>query len=373
EEMKILITTDNFLPRWDGIARFLNEILPRLKGNEITVVAPDFGKCIPKGFTLISIPLGKRIVGDYRAAKYDFKTVKAAVKEADIIFNQTLGPIGIAAILSAKSCGKPIVSFTHSLEWELVPRALHGNFWQRIAFPLVKLGTRFLLNRCTALIVPSEQTADRLTWQGILTTKRVVHLGVDINKFKPGSKASARKKLKLSQNNYIIGYHGRIAHEKNLPTLLRSYLQLDIENKNLLIVGDGVDELKKKLKRKGVIITGTQNDVVPYLQAMDLYVLPSMTETTSLSVLEAMACGIPVISSKVGFIRDYITEGKNGFFFDKRKSYDLLKKIRRVRKLNHKEITSVKAAARATVEQGFNWTKAAKGIVRVLREFSQNQ
>lgn len=371
--MRILITTDNFLPRWDGIVRFLNEILPRLKGNEVTVVAPNFGKCISKGFTLISVPLGKRTFGDYRAAKYDYAIVKKAVKNADIIFNQTLGPIGIAAILAAKSCGKPVVSFTHSLEWELVPRALHGNVWHRIAFPLVKLGTRFLLNKCTALIVPSEQTADQLSLKGILTTKRIVHLGVDTQKFKPGSKLAARKKLGLPQNAYIVGYHGRIAHEKNLPTLLRAYLQLDVEQKNLLLVGEGVESLKRKLKRKGVIITGAQNNVVPYLQAMDLYVLPSLTETTSLSVLEAMACGVPVISSKVGFIRDYISDGKNGFFFEKRKSFDLLKKMRKVRALSSKELALVEASARSTVEQGFNWTKTAKGIVRVLREFSQNQ
>ena len=45
--------------------------------------------------------------------------------------------------------------------------------------------------------------------------------------------------------------------------------------------------------------------------------MPSLTETTSLATLEAMSCGLPVIASKVGFIKDYIAKGHNGIFFPK--------------------------------------------------------
>ena len=60
EKKRLLIATDNFLPRWDGISRFLSEIIPRLTEHyEITVVAPDFGTYEDPNITIIKIPLSK--------------------------------------------------------------------------------------------------------------------------------------------------------------------------------------------------------------------------------------------------------------------------------------------------------------------------
>lgn len=369
--MKILITTDNFLPRWDGIARFLNEIIPRMKGHEITVIAPFFGKIRARGFTLVQLPLSQHTFSDYTLAHYPGKRMRSFVKDADIVFNQTLGPIGVSAILAAKKLRKPIVSFTHSFEWELFPRAVKASFLSWIIHPVTKIIARRLYNNCTALIVPSATIAEHLAWHHIKPQKRVAQLGVDTDQFKPGSKGVARKKLKLPQDAFIIGYHGRIAKEKNLITLLRAFIRLDIPNKKLLVVGDGVDSLKHKLDRKDIIVTGMKKDVLPYLQAMDVYVLPSLTETTSLSVLEAMACGLPVISSRVGYVSQYIKKGQNGFFFDMHNPYDLQRKIFHVKNLDVNELTKIKAAARATVTRDFRWERTAKNILAALQEFRQ--
>lgn len=367
--MRLLITTDNFLPRWDGVARFLNEMMPRLKGFEITVVAPDYGKIKARGFTLIQLPLSKKKFGSYVPAKYDYKKVEEEVKKADLVFNQTLGPIGVAGIRAAKKNSVPCVSFTHSLEWELFPRQIKNNLLKKFMIVFTKRFVRYFYNKCDALIVPSDITAEQLSWHGILTTKRIAQLGVDVQKFKPGSKTAAREKLGLSKDEYIIGYHGRISNEKNLLKLLRAFIRIEIPNKKLLIVGDGDESIKKKFRRKDVTITGMKANVIPYLQVMDIYVLPSFTETTSLSVLEAMATGIPVISSKVGFVADYIRHGKNGFFFKVHNTHDLVKKIGQVHSLSHDELISLKAAARSTVEKDFNWDSTARKIRKYLKEF----
>lgn len=248
--MKLLITTDNFLPRWDGIARFLNEMLPRLKGYDVTVIAPDYGPIRPRGFTLIQIPLSKRSFGDYTLAKYDPKTIEKHIKEADIVFNQSLGPIGIASIRAAKKHKKPILSFVHSIEWELFPRVITFPILNKLILPATKLFVNHLYKNCTALIVPSDATAEKLSWQGVRTQKRVAHLGVDLEKFTQGNKLAARKQLGLPKDAYIIGYHGRIAPEKNLFTLLRAFTRLDIPNKYLLLVGDGPQDIKKSFEEK---------------------------------------------------------------------------------------------------------------------------
>lgn len=368
---RILITTDNFLPRWDGVSRFLNEILPRMKGNEVTVIAPNFGRIKAKGFTLIQLPLSKHTFGDYRPAKMAYKDMLPYVKEADVVFNQTLGPIGVAAILAARKVKTPVVSFTHSMEWELFPRAINNPFLSWFSQPFVMIASRYLYNRCSALLVPSRTLAEHFAWHHIRPPKRVAQLGVDTDQFKPGSKSLARKKLGLPQDAFIIGYHGRISPEKNLVTLLRAFIGLRIPHKKLLIVGDGMPEIKKKFKRRNVIVTGMQEDVRPYLLAMDVYVLPSLTETTSLSVLEAMASGLPVISSKVGYVRDYLCQGQNGFFFNNKSAFDLQKKITYVKNLSVTDLTRIKAAARATVAKDFRWARTAKSILLALKEFAK--
>ena len=57
---------------------------------------------------------------------------------------------------------------------------------------------------------------------------------------------------------------------------------------------------------KDVVITGKKDDVVNYLNAMDVFVMPSLTETTCLAALEAMSCSLPVITTRVGSIKDYV-------------------------------------------------------------------
>lgn len=374
--MKLLITTDSFLPRWDGIARFLNELIPRIKNCEITVIAPDFGVLQTKGFTLVQIPLQKQSISDYTPARYAKKKIAPYIKEADIIFNQSLGTIGLASIRLAKKHKKPLLSYVHSIEWELTPRITKNLFLRRIAYHFSKTYAKYLYNKCTALIVPSEQIADHLTRKKIYTKKRIAYLGVDTKKFVPQTpalKKKARKELELPQDAFIIGYHGRIAPEKNLYTLVRAFLQLRIQNKKLLIVGDGVPEIKERLRKENIILVGSQNDVVPYLHAMDCYVLPSYIETTCLSVLEAMACALPVISSKVGYVNYYIRAGENGYFFNMFDAHSLAKQIRKVHTLKHEERLVLTLNARKTVEEDFRWEDTAKKIVQYLDEFLEEQ
>lgn len=365
---RLLITTDNFLPRWDGVARFLAEIIPRLQENyDITVIAPDNGHVTIEGVEIVKVPLRKRNWGDYTPPKFAYKRIARYVRRSDIVFNQALGPIGVCSIIAAKRYKRPIASYTHVIEWELLPKALSFIGPLRgFLHPLSKAFVRFFYNRCSLLIVPSENIAEILSWQHISAPKKVVHLGVDTNKFSPDDKKKARESLNLPPDAFIVGYHGRLGYEKNLSVLLRAFRRLKVDNKRLIIVGGGVPALRQKLERyPDVLVTGTTNYVLPYLHAMDVYVLPSFTETTSLAVLEAMACGLPVISSKVGFIKYYIKDGDNGMFFDNKSAYDLSLKIS---KLYHDRVLRSKLGinARKTVTKDFNWEKTAEDIKAAL-------
>jgi len=364
---RLLIATDNFLPRWDGISRFLSEILPRLRDTyDITVIAPDYGPATIPGVRIVRVPIARNRYGDYRPAKFSYRYVRTLVKSSDIVFTQALGPIGVAAILAARSCKRPVVAYIHSVEWELVPKALAAPIFRGPLVTITRFLARWLYNRCTMLILPSESTAEQFSWGGVRTPKRIAHLGVDTKKFHHGDRKAARELLRIPQDAFVVGYHGRVAHEKNLITLLRGFRRLRVAHKRLLIIGDGVPAIVDRLrKHTDVTVSGFTDDVALWLQAVDVYVQPSLTETTSLSVLEAMACGLPVVSAKVGFITYYLIDGHNGVFFDNTDAQELSVKLAQL----HRDPvfrTKLGLNARKTIEKSFQWDATAQNIKDVL-------
>ena len=100
-----------------------------------------------------------------------------------------------------------------------------------------------------------------------------------------------------------------------MSDLIEAYRGLGYKAR-LVVVGDGLPSLKRKLKKAGVLVTGFVDNVEDYLKSADIYVIPSTTETSSLSTLEAMATGLPVISTGAGGMREYLSNNKNALLFD---------------------------------------------------------
>ncbi len=361
---KLLVATDNFLPRHDGISRFLKEILPTLSElYDVTVVCPDYGEYDMQGINIVRLPLTKHVVGDYPVPAFAFKQVRELVQEHDLVFTQGLGPIGYAAIRAARG-KKRIVLFMHSIDWELVPKAVTNPVLKAFLPGFVKWWVRKQYKKCDLVLCPSEGVAELLAWNRIDAEHRIVHLGTNINEFVPAKdRREAKIALGIEPDKFVVGYHGRIAHEKDLKTLGRAFVRL--KNSKLLIVGDGVPAIKESLKRRDVMLVGAQNNVVPYLQAMDVYVMPSLTETTCLSVLEAMSCGLPVIATPVGYVRDYITSGENGVLVPKQDSYAI---ARELIALQSDSVHRLRMGldARRSIESRFTWDKTRARIKEIF-------
>jgi glycosyltransferase involved in cell wall biosynthesis len=363
----LLVATDNFLPRHDGISRFLKEVLPVLAERyDVTVVCPDFGSVQYPGVSIVQLPLSRWRVGDYTIPQFAFGRVAALVTKADIVFAQGVGSIGWAAIRAARASRKKTVLYMHSIDWELVPKAVSNPFLKTVLPGLVKWFVRHQYARCDLVLVPSEGVAETLAWNHIKVEKEIVHLGVNTKEFiPPKDKAVAKEKLGISKDALVIGYHGRLAPEKDLKTLLRGFLR--VGGCTLLVVGKGVPSIEDSLKRRDSILVGAQSDVVPYLQAMDIYVMPSLTETTCLSVLEAMSCGLPVVSTPVGYVRDYIENNENGYFFPKGDSYSLAKRIHGLAG-DEKLRVRIGLAARTSIQTRFTWDKTRARIKEIFEK-----
>jgi glycosyltransferase involved in cell wall biosynthesis len=370
---KLVIATDSFLPRWDGVARFLKEIIPKLsKKYNITVLAPNFGSAI-KGFEnvrVVRFPILNFQVGDYPPAKLPFSKLKPYIKEADIVWTQSLGSIGASSIIYGKRYKKKVIAYTHSVEWELVSKAV--KHFQGITRLITKLFARYLYNKCDALLVPTPNVGAIFRANKIKTPKLVVNLGLDSDKFiPPKDKRLAKKRLNIPPSSRVIGFVGRIVREKDLKTLVKAFRKLKKDNPDLhlLVVGGGILKEFKDIRRKrDAHFTGSKDNVLPYLQAMDVYVLPSLTETTSLSTLEAMSTGLAVITTRVGSIPTYIINKENGLFFKKRSSKDLVKKLELLLK-NPPLIAQLGKEARKTIIKRFSWTRTVNEIDDILSSF----
>ncbi|MCB9422078.1 MAG: glycosyltransferase family 4 protein [Ardenticatenaceae bacterium] len=151
--------------------------------------------------------------------------------------------------------------------------------------------------------------------------------GVDIHHFAP---IPAQEKQILRQNfglpdGPLTVFTGRLAKEKQIDQLIAIWPRVRIAHPqaSLLLLGTGDQEAElKRQAGDGIIFYGAVDDVAPFLQCADLFVLPSATEGLSNALLEAMAAGLPVITSNVGGAPDLISHGHNGLLISPDNSAD---------------------------------------------------
>ena len=153
----------------------------------------------------------------------------------------------------------------------------------------------------------------------------VIPAGVDLELFKPMDRVEAKKELGWN-GTYTVLYVGRIEPLKGIGLIVEALAQMEIgRNARLMVVGGKpgldphLDELKALSKRLGVdervTFTGSvdQKELPKYYNAADVFVLPSYYESFGLSALEAMACGTPVVASRVGGLPSFIKSGESGY------------------------------------------------------------
>jgi len=150
--------------------------------------------------------------------------------------------------------------------------------------------------------------------------------GVDTELFRPFPKEQIReikREFGLVEDSKVIGTVCRLDPVKNLFFMieaLKDVLNSHPEAK-ILIVGEGqergrIEDAKSKYGiADKVILLGERNDVERIIPIFDLFVLPSLSEGTSMTILEAMACGIPVVASEVGGNGRLVRENINGYLF----------------------------------------------------------
>lgn len=168
------------------------------------------------------------------------------------------------------------------------------------------------------IVISQEIDAELAAW-GVAPEKRVfIPNGVDTQRFTPmppPEKARLRQELGLGEGETAV-YAGRLVPEKCVDQLIGLWPKVREIHAcaQLLVLGTGPEEGRlTQLAGEGVHFLGNVADVAPYLQAADLFILPSATEGLSNAMLEALAAGLPVIATRVGGAPDIITHQKSGW------------------------------------------------------------
>jgi D-inositol-3-phosphate glycosyltransferase len=152
----------------------------------------------------------------------------------------------------------------------------------------------------------------------------VVPCGVDTDVFRPLDKAAMRRKLGLGAKEQIVLFVGRIEPLKGIDVLLRAVSHLDGRFRVLVIGGDGKDGARKselaalaaelRIADKATFLDAVPHESLPtYYNAADICVVPSYYESFGLVAVEAMACGVPVIASRVGGLKETVKDGQTGY------------------------------------------------------------
>lgn len=198
---------------------------------------------------------------------------------------------------------------------------------------------------------------------------RMITNGVDTNLFKPMDDADFKKliksKLNIPVGRKLIGSVGRLVVIKNYESLIIAFsilVKKHIENIHLILIGDGEerDRLETIVKERDlgsfVTFAGVQYNIYNILPTFDVFVLPSWTEGTSISLLEAQSCGIPAVVTNVGGNPVIVENGVSGYMFEPDDSLGLSEKLAEM--INNDDMrTKMGSAARKGIEEGFSVQK----------------
>ncbi len=342
--MRIGIFTDSYPPYINGVSTsiVMLEHALRRKGHQVFIVTVNdegYKYKYEKNNHIIRVPGIPVGIYDYRMTSiYPIRIINKIRKmNLDVIHSQTEFGIGTFARIISKQLNIPIVHTYHTAYEDYVHYITHGHF-NKPSKKIVEHITKFYCDKTvTELIVPTKKMYK------FFKTKykydRNIHIiptGIEISrfykeKFNDEDTIKLRKKIGLSDDDFIILFVGRLGKEKSIDVLIEGHKEICkmYPHAKLLIIGSGPDEeelkeliSKNKLNDNVLMIGKIPFDDMPkYYRIANLFATASKTETQGLTVIEAMAASIPVIAALDDSFSEIVVNDLNGYLFKNKKEY----------------------------------------------------
>lgn len=311
--MRVLLISDVYFPRINGVSTSIQTFLRATsKSDEVCLIAPDYG--VPwndEGHNVIrlrSYPTPgdheDRLMYGHEVRKLLLQLRKQCF---DAVHIHTFGIAFYEGVKLARALKLPVISTYHTHFEEYLP-----HYVSFLPASITRFGCHQLAiwecNAVDSVVVPSQAMASALQSYGVRSKMQVVSTGIDLDHFRNGDGSRFRRRYRIKPNRQMLLFVGRVAPEKNVDFLIRMLGKAVVRFPDLLLVivggGHDLDRLQDIVRSLGlsrnVIFTGwlsRDTELLNGYDAADIFVFASRTETQGLALLEAMAMGLPIVST----------------------------------------------------------------------------
>ncbi len=339
--MRIGMMADAYKPHVSGITnvidlskRFLEE-----KGHEVFVFTfggDDYQDDEPNIFRTRGVPLIN--TGYTVSIRYNSEAQKT-LRTMDLVHVHHPFTSGRLAMRYVEPRNIPIV-FTNHTRYDLYAHAYLPMVPEALGEAFVRAYLPSFCKGCDLVIAPSKGLKQVLMKLGVDSHIEVVPNGVDIKPFLNIEQSIPRDKLGFQPEDIVLTYMGRIGREKNLSFLLRAFAGVAkaYDNVHLLVIGDGADRgnLEDLVRVMGIADRVNFTGMIPYtnlpayMAVADAFVTASVSEVHPLSVIEALASGLPVVGIQSPGIGDTVEDGITGYLAQKEDLAEFTAKLTRI-------------------------------------------
>jgi len=308
-----------------------------------------------------------------------FREIKKIIRsyQPDIVHTHA-SKAGFLGRLAAISAHVPVIVHT-----------FHGHVFEGYFSPpktyLIKTIERWLAKKSSAIVAISELQKKDLTQKYAIAPASKVHLiplGFDLQRFYPSTekRQTARQNYQLSEGTIAVGIVGRLTEIKNHNMFIQAaalVLQNEKKTHKFFIVGDGElkDALVEKVKALGiedfVVFTSWIEAIEGFYSAMDIICLTSLNEGTPVTLIEAQASGIPVISTNVGGVKDMVVDGETGVILKTMEDVELSETINELSASKAQRLQMSKNAHNFVVNR-FTYLRLIENMEKLYFELTQN-
>lgn len=235
---------------------------------------------------------------------------------------------------------------------------------------------KFFINQWDIIVADSEFTKGEIEAKYRLYNNKIIRIyaGLD-NTFQVKPKKQSLIKLYDLTGKIVLLFLGGLKPRKNLTFLLRLMTQLKNKNLKLLICGSGNlrNNLENLSKRLGIedkiIFTGfiKETDKVDYYNLADIFLFPSLKEGFGMPVIEAAACGVPVIASNISSLKELIIDRQTGYLPKLNDINDWKLKIEKL--LGNEDLRKNMGKEAQKFSHKFSWQKCAQQQIKIYKNY----
>lgn len=320
--MRIGMMVDLYKPHISGVTVYIdiNRRYLESKGHEVYVFT--FGEAKdyqdePRVYRSPGVPIAENIAINISHKR----EIKKLIQTMDIVHVHHPFISGRLSLRYCRPLNIPIV-FTNHTRYDLLAQSYMPHLPKEVSNSFLETYLPHFCKSVDLLISPSKGMADVLRALKVDAPITVIPNGVETARFKSANGQHLREKYGYSQSDILLVYSGRLAPEKNIPFLIKAFIGAAqaVGNVHLILLGKG--PLEPELREMAATSTASDRihfaghipyeEMPDYLNMCDVFVTASSAEVHPLSVIEAMAAGLPVLGIDSPGVGDTVIDGETG-------------------------------------------------------------